>query len=91
MGEAVEQARSRVRRFIRGFQVNQTSARYEPTDADKQRNVYRAGNKSVSRRIQDEVNYQYRSGGWRGVSVCGCAGVWGGGGGGGGGGGYVCV
>lgn len=59
MAEAAEELSVRVKRFITGFDVNQTSDRYEPTDAAIEQNVY-SGNKSVARKIEDEVKYLYR-------------------------------
>ena len=59
MGEVVEEFSVRVKRFITGFDVNETSDRYKPTDTAIQQNVY-SGNKSVSRKIEDEVKFLYR-------------------------------
>ena len=50
---------SRVKRFITGFDVNETSSRYQPNPAESALNVY-SGNKSVIKKIEDELKYQYR-------------------------------
>ncbi|KAL8597760.1 hypothetical protein ACOMHN_001718 [Nucella lapillus] len=58
LSETLEMKAPRVKRFIEGFDVNETSARFQPNDAEKALNIY-SGNKTTVRKIEDELKYLY--------------------------------